>query len=209
MSKTKRRTPKKRVMKRRPVKPESTPQWNIHHPEISPNVEFAFECNSKAYYRFKGEEFKMLAGRYKFVEAYLHQAELRMDLKTLIGYLDKIDKHLDAGQLGKVAIASNAIRTRCNMGFEPETIERLSSVVYFDETEDLSDYSPEYGTQKIAEWKAHDFIGFFLTRPMDELCGLKGISEESLRTYIQQIEVSKKIIEDLMEDPSPKSSPTA
>jgi hypothetical protein len=209
MSKTK-ASSKKRMPKRRPVKPQepALPEFNIHHPDIATHVEFAFECNEIAYYRFKDGEFKMPVGRHKFVEAYLAQTELRMDLKTLTGYLDQIDKYLNSGQLAKVAVASYAIRSRCNMGFEPETIERLASVVYFDETEDLSDYNPNYGTQKIEMWKKHDFMGFFLTRPIEELCSLKGISEESLRSYITQIEVSKKIIADLMEDPQPNSSPT-
>lgn len=148
----------------------------------------------------------MPVGRHKFVEAYLHQAEMRMDIETLTRYLDEIDKNLDSGKLSKVAIASYAIRSRASMGFEPETIERLASVVYFDETEDLSDYKPEYGTQKIEYWKKKEFMGFFLTRPIDELCGLRGTSEESLKNYIQQIEVSKKIIEDLILDPSLKPS---
>lgn len=197
----------KRKTKRRPVKPvkPTLPEFNIHHPEIAPHVELAFECERK-FYRFKEGEFKIPVGRHKFVEAYLHQAEMRMDVDTLNRYLDEIDKNLDAGKLSKVAIASYAIRSRAKMGFEPETIERLASVVYFDETEDLSDYNPDYGTQKIELWKKKDFLGFFLTRPIDELYGLRGISEESLKNYIQQIEVSKKIIEDLMADQSPKSS---
>jgi hypothetical protein len=205
MSKTRTARKPKRQPKRRPVKPKN-PEFNLNHPEIFPHVEFAFECDGKTYYRFKAGEFKMPTGRHKFVEAYLSQAELRMDLETLIGFLDKIDAHLNSGQLSKVAIASYAIRSRCNMGFEPETIERLASVVYFDESEDLSDYDPNYGTAKIEGWKKKDFMGFFLTRPIDELCSLKGISEESIRSYITQIEVSKKIIEDLMEDRQPNSS---
>lgn len=202
--KNSRKSPK-RAAKRKPVKPV-LPEFNIHHPDIAPHVEVAFECGGVSYYRFKEGEFKIPVGRHKFVEAYLHQAEMRMDLDTLNRYLDEIDKSLDAGKLSKVAIASYAIRSRAKMGFEPETIERLASVVYFDATEDLSDYKPDYGTTKIEFWKKKDFMGFFLTRPIDELYGLRGISEESLKNYIQQIEVSKKIIEDLMVDPSPKSS---
>jgi hypothetical protein len=198
----------KRKLKRAPVKPpkKTLPEFNIHHPDIAPNIEIAFECGGVKYYRFKEGEFKIPVGRHKFVEAYLHQAEMRMDVDTLNRYLDEIDKNLDVGKLSKVAVASYAIRSRAKMGFEPETIERLASVVYFDDTEDLTDYKPEYGTHKIDLWKKKDFLGFFLTRPIDELYGLKGISEESLKNYIQQIEVSKKIIEDLMLDPSQKSS---
>lgn len=198
----------KRRSKRAPVKPAKPvlPEFNINHPDIAPHIEVAFECGGISYYRFKEGEFKIPVGRHKFVEAYLHQANMRMDIETLERYLDEIDKHLDTGKLSKVAIASYAIRSRCKMGFEPETIERLASVVYFDQTEDLSDYKPEYGAHKIELWKKKDFLGFFLTRPIDELYGLKGISEESLRSYMTQIEVSKKIIEDLMLDQSPKSS---
>lgn len=211
MSKVKtsiKKSPSQKRRKRRPVKP-FTPEFNLHHPDIAPHVEFAFDCDGVAYYRFAAGEFKMPVGRHKFVEAYLSQSELRMDLKTLIGYLDQIDKYLNNGQLAKVAIASYAIRSRCNMGFEPETIERLASVVYFDESEDLSDYNPDYGTKKIEIWKKKDFLGFFMTKPIEELCSLKDISEESLRSYITQIEVSKKIYADLMEDQQPNSSATA
>jgi hypothetical protein len=172
--------------------------FNINHPDVANNIEFAFKCGGRSYYRFKSD-YLMPVGRYKMVDAYLHEAELRMNLKTLNNYLDEIEKSLNGSKgvvnIGKAFQLLHNMRTRTkDLGFEPQTIKRLASVVYFDDTEDLREYNREHCEAKIKFWEKHDCYDFFLTRPIDELLNVKGISEESLRKYIQEAEA---IIKDL------------
>lgn len=193
-------------------KKKKDPVFNIHHPDIAGNIEFAFEAGpafgKRKFYRAK-EDYRLPYGRYKYIDAYLYEVELRMNLKTLEQYMESLEKHLD-GSKGSISISKAfeviwAIRSRCKLAFEPETVKRLASVVYFDETEDLSDYSMDYGTEKVKFWERHGCYAFFLTSPIEELLNLKGTSETSLRTYIHQAEA---VLKDLTFDPAKQSSPS-
>lgn len=177
----------------------------MHHPDVAPQVEFAFECKGKKYYRMS-HEFRLPTGRYKFLDAYLIEHELRMSPKMFHDYLDKIEHDLNGKggtiNLTRIAVTLHNMRTHANLLFVPDTIRKLAAVVYFDETEDLRDYSPDYGQKKIADWEAEGKYAFFLTRPIVELLNLEGISVTSLQTYIQQAE---ETIKELTIDPSKPS----
>ena len=180
--------------------------YNIHHPDIAPLIEVAFECGGVTYYRMKEErEFNHRVGRYKFINAYTAEAEIRMSIKTLQDYIKELKKHLDGARgninLDKAFRVIHAMETRAELAFEPGTIKRLASVVYFDETEDLRDFDEDYGRKKIELWEKHDCYAFFLTRPMNELLNLQGISLGSLKKYIQEAE---SVIKSLtLEQPNP------
>lgn len=177
------------------------PPFNIHHPDLQDKIEFAFECgptlNKRKFYRMKADidsfnEFRLPTGRYKWVDAFLAEVNLRMTGDTLAAYLNELEKNLDGtkGQinLGKAFQIIYAMRTRTNLGFDPQLVKTLASIVYFDESEDLSDYDKSYCDKKIKYWEKYDCYDFFLTRPIAELCNLNGSSEHALKTYIQTAE---------------------
>lgn len=182
------------------------PLYNIHHPDFENNVEFAFESGGVNYYRAI-KDFMLPVGRYKWVDASLNEVDIRMDLKVLKAYIEELKKALNGStgiiKLDKAFQIIYSMETRCNLGFEPETVKRLASVVYFDETEDLTDYDMDYGKIKIAHWEKHETYAFFLTRPIGELLKLNDFSETSLKKYIQ---VASQIIEDLTSEPENLSS---
>jgi hypothetical protein len=192
-------------------KKQKDPPFNIHHPDLADKVEFAFEAGpifgKRKFYRAK-DDYRLPYGRYKYIDAFLYEVELRMDLKKLEQYMDILEKNLD-GSKGNISIAKAfeviwAIRSRCKLAFEPETVKRLASVTYFDETEDLSDFDMEYGAEKVKFWEKHGCYAFFLTSPIEELLNLKGTSETSLQTYIRQ---AQAVLKDLTLDPEKQSSP--
>ena len=182
----------------------------VHDPEFEGRVEPAFKFLSTQYYRFK-KDIDVPYGRYKWISSYLHEHELRMDLTTLKAYIESIKKSL-SGEKGKVNI-SDAITTitkmesRMELAFDVKTAFKLASVVYFDDTEDLTSFDREKARGKIAAWeKDAKQLDFFLTRPMGELLGLSNISAESLLDYIR---TQGEIIEALtleMPELSPEST---
>jgi hypothetical protein len=192
------------------------PPFNIHHPDLADKIEFAFECGpvlrKKKYYRMKADadstnEFRLPTGRYKWIDAYLAEVQLRMTTDTLRAYIEQLKKHLDGEKgvinIGKAWHVIYSMEGRCNLGFDPQTIKTLASVVYFDESEDLSDYDKDYCDKKIKFWEANDCYDFFLTRPIAELCNLNGTSLTALKNYIQ---ISEQVIKDLTFAPESQSS---
>lgn len=189
--------------------PSAPLPFNLHHPDIAPNIELAFECKGKEYFRMKAES-RMPTGRYKFVDAYLAEHEMRMTLVMMIAYLDRMEEILNgkAGviKLGDLHIVVHNMRTHARLDFDEATIQRLSSVVYFDDTEDLRDYDVEYGKKKIKEWVSEGKYAFFLTRPIDELLNIRGISIESLEAYIQQQRIILAELTSVQQTPSSETS---
>lgn len=190
---------------------EKEPAFNLHHPDVAHKIVFAFECAGKKYYRFgnktEGIEMDMPTGRYKFYLAFLEEFNLHMTLETLGKYLDVLERSLSGGK-GQVNIGDAwetiiKMRSRVKLGFDPDTVKRLASVTFFDETEDLSDYDRAHNEQKMALWDRHDNLGFFLRTPIKELCGLNGISLTDLAEYTNQM---VEVIKDLSPDPLTPSS---
>lgn len=179
--------------------------FNIHHPDLVDAVEPAFKVGTTQYYRFK-DDYRMPVGRYKYVHAFLREVDLRMDLATLKAYVSELKNCLNGAK--KVIDIEGAwkivfsLETRTELAFEPETVKRLASVTYFDETEDLSTYDRKHAKDKINKWNKSKSLDFFLTRPISDLLGLSGISITSLEDYLT---TSTEIIKNLAYVP-PKQS---
>lgn len=183
------------------------PPFNMHHEDVAHRIELAFEVAGKKFYRFK-KEFMVPAGRYKWHQAYLKRVELMMAPDMLNTYVDEIVKCLNGGKKGEINMVRAIelllnLKTRTQLGFEPDGIKFLASVTYFDSSEDLSGYDQEYGKKKIAFWDKHKCLDFFLTRPIGDLLNLNGISSESLQDYINE---RQEIIQILNSGLYPESS---
>lgn len=168
------------------------PPFNMHHEDVAHRIELAFEVAGKKFYRFK-KEYSIPAGRYKWYYAYLRRIDLKMAPEVLNTYVDEVVKCLNGGKKGEINLVRAIelllnMKTRTEIGFEPQAVRFLASVAYFDETEELSGYDQEYGNKKIAFWKKHKSLDFFLTRPIGDLLNLNGISNESLMDFINERE---------------------
>lgn len=191
------KTPKKRIPKRRPVKPLANPTFNIFNPELAPKIEKAFKSGTVQYYKFI-DDHQIPAGRYKYIYAALKEADLRMDRETLINFIETMKNILNGGPKKNNVSMTEMVKIILNMesrivlGFEPASIARLASVIYFDETEDLKTYNKVHGLKKVEFWKKNNTMDFFLTKPIVELFGLSDISitflEESIATHEQIIQ---------------------
>lgn len=181
------------------LKPKALAEFTINHPDYASMVEEAFMCGTKRFYRFK-EEYRMPTGRYKYYYAHLRETDLRANLETLKQYIEAFKTVLSGGSKGKSISMQSLwelilnLETRTKLAFEPMGVKNLAAVAYFDDTEDLTTFSLAYGKEKIKLWEEHNVLDFFLTRPIDELMNLKGISIESLQEYLIQ---SEQIIQDL------------
>lgn len=166
------------------------PEFNISHPDVAHLIEVAFKVKGKKYYRFK-EEKLIPAGRYKYIYAYLKEVDLRMNIETLRSYVKDFKELLNGSgakkiiQIGEMWKLVLNLESRIDLAFEPDTVERLGAVIFFDDSEDLSTYDRKHGAQKIEFWRKNNVMDFFLTMPMQELLGLKDISITSLEDYIQ------------------------
>lgn len=193
---------KKKAPVKRKAKSIAKPSFNIHHEEVRHKIEKAFKAGNVQYYKFI-DEHQIPAGRYKYIYSALKEADLRMDMPTLKNYIQTLKDILNGGSkknqinVGDIWKIVYNMETRAELAFEPAAIERLASVIYFDDTEDISTYNRNHGQEKIKHWTKNNVKDFFLTRPISELFGTSGISLTSLEEYI---ETTSQIIADLTID---------
>ena len=184
------------------LKPKARPEYTLNHPDFAPQVEEAFTCGGKRFYRFK-DEFRMSTGRYKYYYSTLRELDLKISIKDLEKFIEVFETILNGGgkkkevKMGDLWKMLFNLKSRVALAFDTSTVKKLAAVAYFDDTEDLTTFSEEYGNEKIALWEKHNVEDFFLTRLIAELCGLKNISVESLEEHLK---VMEGILKDLDSD---------
>lgn len=185
------------------LKEKPLPEYTLSHPDFAPQVEEAFTCGGKRFYRFK-EEYRMPAGRYKCYYAAIREMHLHASLETLKKYVTAFKNILNGAnpkkgiELGDLWKLVWNLETIIDLGFDPQLVKNLAAVAYFDETEDLTTYDQKYGDQKLKLWEEHGLRDFFLTSPIGELSGLKGLSTESLEGFLTQMEETKTELDSVL-----------
>lgn len=179
---------KKKPVKNKPVINDKI--YNLHHPDFHGKTEFAFKSQGVKYYNF-GKDTDVRYMRYVFMQNFLQEVNLRASLETLQEENKIMTAWLDGSKgsinIGKVLEMLSIQRQRCNLSFEPETVFRLASCLYFDETEDLRDWNKDHNEKKIKQWKESHTIDFFFHKLFQELTGLKDISRTALQNYLAQV----------------------
>lgn len=168
---------------------------NLYHPDYHSRTEFAFESNGIKYYCFKADT-DVRYGRYIVLQAYLQEYYLRTSLEQLKAGLAKVKGYLnptigkDGGgtlQLGKALEQLEIMEQRANIAFEPDTVFRLASVLYFDDQEILSAYDRQHNEKKIQAWKDSEAVDFFFHKLFQELTLLRPTSKTDLVNYLRQV----------------------
>lgn len=183
-------------------KPKPKPEYNLTHPDFSSQVEEAFTCGGKRFYRFK-DEFRMSTGRYKYYYSTLRELDLKISITDLEKFIEVFETILNGGgkkkeiKIGDLWKMLFNLKSRVALAFDVSTVKKLAAVAYFDDTEDLTTFSEEYGNEKVKLWEKHNVEDFFLTRLIGELCGVKNISIESLEAHLKEMEM---ILKDLDSD---------
>lgn len=186
------------------LKEKPRPEYTMAYADFAPNVEEAFTCGGKRFYRFK-EEYEMPAGRYKYFFHFLTETTMHADLATLKKYVEAFKNILNGAnpkkgiQLGELWKLLINLETRLALDLDPALVKRLATVTYFDETEDLITYDKDHGDAKIKLWEDHNIHDFFLTKPISDLIGLNGLSETYLEDCLtERVEILKALDSDLL-----------
>ena len=161
--------------------------YNLYHADFDQKIEAAFVCKGVTYYRFK-KDYDMPVGRYKWVANTLNEVNMRMTSEMLLQYIDQLMNIL-SGKKGKVDLTEAVIlltkmKSHALLEFNVATVERLATVIYFDDTELLNTYDRDKGRQKIAQWRAANNVDFFMMKPIGELLKLKDFSINSFQEYV-------------------------
>jgi hypothetical protein len=139
---------------------------------------------------------RMLAAQAIYVEM-----EMRCDREYLELHTKAMDKILDDNKKGinirYIALLNQNLRERLNLMPLPDFVFKLSSVIFFDETESPVSYDFSYNEKKIARWKKDpETLDFFLSRLATELIPSLKPAEKSTHMYFQVAEKIDRIHRD-------------
>lgn len=167
---------------------------NLHHHDYIGKIDEAFEAAGVKYYCFK-QDSDMRYGRYAIMQTFLQEYYLRVDLQTLKADINKLQQWLNPSikdgkgqlELGKSLELLSIMEQRAQIAFEPDTVYRLASCIYFDENEPLEAYNNDYNQKKITAWKEAKSTDFFFHKLFQDSTGLTVTSKEGLASYLIKV----------------------
>lgn len=196
---------KKKPTKRRPVKPVVSDKiFNIYNPEFHEKIEPAFVCGTTQYYTFKKDS-TMRYGRYLILQGMLQEVNFRMSLDTLKAYLKRLDEELNGSKgtvnIGNALMFIGHMKNLTELAFEPDTVYRLASCLFFDDKEDLRGWDKKHNEDKIRAWRDNGTLDFFYNSLFQEFINLRNTSETDIRVYLDRVEELRKSYDSAIQTP--------
>jgi len=175
----------KRLLKRKPK--------NVF-PDFPHHVEEAFICDGIQYYQFSSD-FKIPCQRALKTITFSNEMAMRVDREFLKKHTEAVEGILQSQKIDiyKLKLYNDQLRDRLNWIVDTDLVYKLASIVYFDSTEDPSDYDFEYNQKKIEAWKKNVSIhDFFYSAPLLALVPHLKDLEVNLLEYSQVTAQIKK-----------------
>jgi len=175
------------------------PEKVIWHDKYSKPIKFAFSAGGKHFYQLLNDP-DMPKKRFVYAQQFFEELNMKITKDTLEEFCGALKKEINNGDLGKTYKLVDEIEHRLNWAFEPETLMKFASVIYFDLKEDITDYDPEYSKIKIDLWKKKGLIHHFLKILMSDSLNFLNLSESDLVIYLDKQNQELKRHEQLIQD---------
>jgi len=161
------------------------------HPRFDVHIKYGFSVGSKHYYRCL-HDYDIRESRFRYLKTYFQEVENKLTAQDIqefadatIEYMNK-NKMIEAGQLMK------ELKYRSEWLFEPTSLYKYASVIYFDLGENILDYDMTYNHAKIRYWsKKKELLRMLLKELMTGAETLLNLSNEDFEHYISVLQQKK------------------
>ena len=173
------------------------------HPKYDKHIKFGFTVGNKHYYRFS-YDYDIFESRFRYLKTFYQEVENKLTSQDINDFSDASIKYLDDYKLSihkgepKPELLEQAIELQGEMKyrstwlFEPTSLFKYASVLYFDLQENLLDYDVEYNHEKIIYWsKKKSLLRLLLKELMNNVENLLHLSSEDFNQYLSQIQKAK------------------
>ena len=151
-------------------------------------ITYAFTFDGVDYYQYENV-FNLPYQRAFTAIAIYDEFSMRMTREVLEHYIAAQEAIINSPTIKLTDFAFNIkdMRDRLEWVFEPDTVLKLASVVYFTKEENPANYDVVYNSKKIKEWKrsAGVMLDFFLQVPLQELCPFLTQPPEVIQDYLK------------------------
>ena len=155
-------------------------------------IEYAFTSGGRNYYRFISEPYipytraNAALDIYEELEWGISPAILQKHMAAVDAVLMDSKIKTKEALLTKLAVLNSHLKERFGLATNLTLRMKLATVLYFDETEDITTYNYQYGVAKAKHWaEHHDIPDFFLNLPILNFLPSLQDWEQSLATLMR------------------------
>ena len=169
------------------------------HPINKKPIKWVMKCGNWHLYEFVNT-YEMPRKRFAFAQKFFQETQSKITSEALMEYTTATKKLINEGKLGEAFRLLDELEYRNKWLFEPETLLRLASVLYFTIDEDVTDYDFEFNEEKIATFKKKEMLVHFLKLLTNGQAILSNLSAEDLPTYLLQVKEASERQQKLMSE---------
>lgn len=161
------------------------------HPKLGKGIKWQFEAGGKHYYELL-HTYEMPITRFRFAKIFYQEMENKVTHPELRKVCELLKEYLNGGKEGVVKIGEaykviDDLEYQLDWAFEPTSLLRLASVIYFTLDEPLDDYDSKYNEPKINSFKKKEVLAFLLKKLMTGSKILSDLSAKDLDTYLTEM----------------------
>jgi len=166
------------------------------HPIYNKVIEYSFTCDGIHYYKLVSPS-DIYQDRASFMIQFSTEMDMRLTSDMLNEYMDQIiaatvikDNQIDLGAIQTIA---HEINYRQEWLFEPDSLMRMASVIFFDLKEDIRTFDWQYNTDKMDTWKKKEkVLPFLIGQLIDGHNPFLNLSKNDSHLYLRK---QKEVIE--------------
>ena len=188
------------------------PKKIVRHPRFDKDIVYAFTVGNVPYYRLKND-YEIYENRFRYLKTFFQEVENKLTSDDINEFSDTTKKYiadyklsLHKGEpkpelLQKAEELQDELIYRSTWLFEPTSLFKYASVIYFDLSEDIRDYDMAYCNTKIEFWsKKKTLLTLILKELMSGVENLLSLSNEDFLAYLSQIQNSKDKLQQLVSE---------
>lgn len=134
-------------------------------------IEYAFTSGGRKYYQFADITNLPYERGLTALQVY-NEVEMRCSVKFLRAFTKAMDELLHSKEIDiyQINALNEMLKQRLSLSVDVETLYKLASVCFFDETENPYIYEQAYAEKKIERWRKDQKVAaFFSQKPLKEL----------------------------------------
>lgn len=156
------------------------------HPKLGKTIKWVFSVGGKDYYEFE-HSYEIPTLRFRFAKKFYEEVANKVTHSELKAICEQGKKLLDEGKLGETWRLLDDLNYQLDWAFEPESLLRFASVIYFDLEEPINDYDSKYNERKIRAFKKKEVFTLLVRRLMSGSQILSSLSIKDLDTYLSEM----------------------
>jgi len=173
------------------------------HPRYNKHIKYGFSTGGRHYYRFS-HDYDIFENRFSYLKTFYQEVENKLTSQDINDFADAIIERINTSKLIEAGELAKELKYRSEWLFEPTSLFKYASVIYFDLQEDVTDYDVDYNHDKIRFWsKKKELLQLLLKELMSGAESLLALSKDDFINYLSQLQEKKDKQQTLISEAKP------